>query len=505
MANLVLPGSKFQLSQTIIDTKSLLDETNFYHQKQGAPSELTKKLTYILGKNENNYPLSMMTMGGEGFGNNNTTKEIDDVQFTYPVIGQLDKANVTFDTIYTGSDKPGIANSPFYLIFPDNYIKRFTIIQSEGGTQAYTLEEGEPLPTGGFRYKVQLDPAGPSDWCPVPQTYAGVKWVRLHTAVPESESRTTESNMAVPGAFKNQMGFMRTGFSWAGNAANKIMKITVTGKDGKSTEVWMDWFMWQFEQQWLADCEHYYWYSRYNRLPDGTIPLKDMLTGKTIPRTSGVLEQIANRSSYSKLTYQTLVNKVGDALFGQNDSGNMTITLMGGRGARRELDRIIREAGGMLLGNNWGNIADRFVTGTGYNMMLGGFFDGFYHIDGYTIKFKHNPIFDTGRVAKASPLHPESGLPLESYRMVFIDDSDVDGQPNIMHVAQKGRGYMDGVVAGLTPMPKSLQILSGNQGLAASKFLSTDQDKSSYVRFKSAGIQILRANRCFDLTCVAGL
>ena len=505
MANLVLPGAKFQLSSTIIDTKSMLDETNFYNQKQGSPSELTKKLTYILGKNENNYPLSMMTMGGEGFGNKNTTKEIDDVQFTYPVIGQLDKASVTFDTIYSGGDKPGIGNTPFYLIFPDNAIKRFTIIQSEGGTQAYTLEEGEPLPTGGFRYRVQLDPAGPSDFCPVSQTLAGVKWVRLHTAVPESESRTTESIMAVPGAFKNQMGFMRTGYSWAGNAANKIMKITVTGKDGVATEVWMDWFMWQFEQNWLNDCEHYYWYSRYNRLPDGTIPLKDMLTGKVIPRTSGVLEQIANKSTYSKLTYQTLVNKVGDALFGQSDSGGMTITLMGGRGARRELDRIIREAGGQLLGGDFGKVAEKFISGTGYNMMLGGFFDGFYHIDGFTIKFKHNPIFDTGRVAKASPLHPESGLPLESYRMVFLDDSDVDGEPNIMHVAQKGRVYMDGVIPGLTPMPRSLQILSGNSGMQGSKLLSTDQDKSSYVRFKSAGIQILRANRCFDLTCVAGL
>ena len=54
-------------------------------------------------------------------------------------------------------------------------------------------------------------------------------------------------------------------------------------------------------------------------------------------------------------------------------------------------------------------------------------------------------------------------------------------------------------------MPKSLQILSGNSGMQASKLLATDQDKSAYTRMKSAGIQILRANRCFDLQCVAGL
>jgi hypothetical protein len=151
-----------------------------------------------------------------------------------------------------------------------------------------------------------------------------------------------------------------------------------------------------------------------------------------------------------------------------------------------------------------GAIADKFVTGTGYNLMLGGYFDGFYHIDGYTIRLKYNPVFDTGRVAMKSPLHPITGLPLESYRMVFIDNSEQDGQPNIRHVAQKGRSFIDGVVKGLTKMPRSVNILLGNSGNEGDKFLSTVQDKSEYTRMKSAGIQIMRANRCFDLQCTMG-
>jgi hypothetical protein len=281
------------------------------------------------------------------------------------------------------------------------------------------------------------------------------------------------------------------------------MRITAQTDKG-STDFWMDFAMWQFEKKWMEDCEHYYWYSRYNRLADGTVPLKDLYTGKVIPRGSGLLEQIGNKGTYSRLTYNTLSNKVGDALFGQSDSGNMTVTLMTGTGGRREIDNAMKERGATLM-TDFTGVADKFVSGTGRNLMLGGFFDGFYHVDGYTIKVKYNPIFDTGRKAMVSPLHPESGLPLESYRMVFLDDNDVDGKPNIQHVAQKGRAFLDGVVKGLTPMPKSLSILGGNSGMEASKFLSTDVDKSSYTRFKSAGIQILRANRCFDLQCVAGL
>ena len=307
-----MPAYKYQVQEMIFDAKSMLDETNFYNQRQGAPSILTSKLTYILGDYNRSFPLSGMTVGGVGYGMNGTTRELDDIQFTYPVMGRDDKACPVFET-NSGTDL-GKGNQPFYLTFADNWIKRYYIIQSEGGAQAYVLEDGEPLPTGGFRYKVVLDPANPSDYLPASQATAGCNWVMLHTAVPESESRSTETGMVMPGLFKNQMSIMRTGMSWAGNAANKVMKITITNQDGRTTDVWMDWFMWQFEKRWLADCEHFYWYSRYNRMADGTIPLKDAFTGKVIPRGSGVLEQIGNKSTYSELTYNALANKVGEAL-----------------------------------------------------------------------------------------------------------------------------------------------------------------------------------------------
>lgn len=502
MSSLIYQPLKFQVQETIYDAKATLDEDNFYHQRQGSPSELTRILTYVLGDYNKAYPISMMTQGKVGYGSGSGVKELDDVQFTYPVMGRDNKVNVISDSLYSAGDKPGYGNQPFYMTFGDNWIKRFYKLHSEGGTQVYVLEDAEPIPTGGYRYKVQLDPAGPSDYCPLDQLAQGVKWVELFAPVAESESRTTESKMVMPGKFKNQLSFMRAGMSWAGNSANKVMKIDIQTDKGK-TNVWMDYFMWQFEKRWLEDSEHFYWYSKYNRLTDGSIPLKDPYTGKVITMGSGILEQITNRSTYAKLTYNTLVNKFGDALFGQSDTGSMSLTLMTGTGGFREFDRCMKEAGATILGPlGAGDVASKFITGSGSNLALGGFFDTFYHIDGYVIKVKKNPIFDTGRVAMGSPLHPESGLPLESYRMVFLDDNDVDGQPNIQHVAQKGRIYIDGVIQGLTPMPKGLEVMLGISG--GSKYLSTDQDKSAYTRMSSAGIQILRANRCFDLQCIAG-
>lgn len=508
-ANLLYPQMKFQVQEQIFDAQSMLDETNFYNQRQGMPSELTKRITYILGQYKKNYPLSLMTMGGVGFGNTSTAVELDDVQYTYPVMARKDKASIVYSTEYVNGNTPGVGHSKFYITFADNWIKRYYIIQSEQGVQAYVHGDPEPTGNGGYRYECQLDPAGPADFCPLNQLQPGTRWIELNTAVAESESRSTESKMVMPGLFKNQMGFLRAGMQWAGNSANKVMKIDIEW-EGQKTNIWMDYFMWQFEERWMCECENSYWYSRYNRGADGTVALKDLYTGKIITRGSGVLEQITNKSTYSSLTYNTLSNKIGDALFGQNDTAGMEITLFTGTGGRREFHKAIINAGGSYIVNpmqataGLGAIADKFVTGTGYNLMLGGFFDGFYHIDGYTIRLKYNPVFDIGRVAQVSPLHPQTGLPLESYRMVFIDNSDQDGMPNIRHVAQTGRSFIDGVVKGLTPMPRSVNILLGSSGSEANKFLSTVQDKSEYTRMKSAGIQIMRANRCFDMQCTLG-
>ena len=421
-------------------------------------------------------------------------------------MGADTKVSVVADSIYGGGDKPGIANSTFIIPFDDNWLKRFYVIQSEHGIQAWIQED--PVKVGNkWNYTVVLASATADDYCPVTEVTAGTRWTDLFTAVPESESRSTEHRMVTPVSIRTRWVLSAAGLSWAGNAANKIMNITIKGGvSGKETNVWMDLFMWQFEKEWMCQCEHQYWYSRYNRLANGTIAMKDVLTGKIVPLGSGLLEQITNKSTYSTLTYESLQNKIGDALFGQPDADNMTITLMTGRGGMRTIDSALKAAGAKIAeGNGFlgGDVASKFVSGQGYNLALGGFFDTFYHIDGYTIKAKHNPVFDHGKVAKASPRHPQTGLPLESYRMVFIDDNDYDGQPNLRTVCQTGRSMLDGVVKGLTPMPKSLEIKGNFSSDLNSALLATEVDKSSYTRLSTRGIQLLRANRCFDLQCIA--
>jgi len=503
------PQFKYEVNSVIYDGKSLLDEENFYHQDQGKPDVLTKNLTYILGDYTKHYPISTMT--SSAIAPKGAKQEVNDVQYTYPVMGREEKASVVGSTTAVAGDKLGKGGAKFTINFTDNWIKRFYVIQSQNGVQLYVHSDGTPADTGGFDYVVEMASGNPAEYCPTSDLQAGTRWIDLFAAVAESESRGTESRMAAPGSFKNQLGFIRKSMSWAGTSAARVMNITLSKDGGQKTNVWMDYFMWQFEKAWLLEKETHYWYSRYNR-GAGAIGLRDQSTGKVIPMGSGLLEQIPNKSTYSRLTFNSLANKISEALYGQSDTDNMSITLFTGKGGEREIDRAMKAEGIALLGTlGGGNISDRFITGQGRDMMLGGYFKGFYHIDGYTIKVKYNPLFDHGKVAMASPTHPESGFPLESYRMVFIDDSSYDGESNLRALYMKGFGgpheYKHGIVGGLTDCPQSIKVLGGAAAMDDStlKNMATDQDKSSYHRLASCGVQLLRANKCFDLQCVAGL
>src|SRR5690606_41569457 len=85
---------KFQVQQDIFDAKSMIDETNFYAQRHGQPAELSQRLTWLLGDSTKSFPLAMATMGDivsaeGGFKKSNSkVKELDDIQFTYPVMSR---------------------------------------------------------------------------------------------------------------------------------------------------------------------------------------------------------------------------------------------------------------------------------------------------------------------------------------------------------------------------------------------------------------------------------
>jgi hypothetical protein len=72
---------------------------------------------------------------------------------------------------------------------------------------------------------------------------------------------------------------------------------------------------------------------------------------------------------------------------------------------------------------------------------------------------------------------PVTGYSLESYRMVFVDQSSYDGQSNLQMISKKGREYLRWCVAG-SVVPR---------GFDANTSRASDVDGASVHMLKTAG------------------
>ncbi|UCD07854.1 MAG: hypothetical protein JSW41_02720, partial [Candidatus Aenigmatarchaeota archaeon] len=165
------------------------------------------KLTWLLGDSTRSFPLSMATMGDvvtpNGFKKSNSKlKEMNDIQYTYPVMSRLNKAAILAED--NTDVNAGIGGSTFKLVFTDNWIKQNYMIESPLGVQAYVLRPGEPV-SQGYEYELQLNAVTDKTVVPISEMTAGTKWVELNTFNAESESRGTAFKRVAPGKFKNQM------------------------------------------------------------------------------------------------------------------------------------------------------------------------------------------------------------------------------------------------------------------------------------------------------------
>lgn len=470
-------NSKLRLYSDYWSEDKYTDENSLSKAMLTKPDVLSPVITHLAGKEDKRFPLSFLT---EGIGN---VKYVNDVQYRYPVMGRMNKALVASSATGTG-----LGHARFKINFPERHFIKQYIIENGDGVQARIMDEPEESPNGGWDYTAQL--TDPSSAASVAEgDIVGKKWVQQFAPVALSGSRGNESNWVAPSEMTNQLTQIRKSYGYEGNAQNQVA-VFQFNVNGKSTNLWYDFEEYQHMLKWKEEVESAYWYARYNRDSDGIVHMKDD-NGKPIPIGSGVIEQIPNYDSYATLTAKKLKATVRDTLYGATDSQKMNIVLYTGLGGLEEFDNAMKAevANGSYIKNT---DPSTFITGSGRNLSLGGFFTSYQHIDGHMITVRHLPLFDHGARALASAKHPKTGLPLESYRMIFLDMSTYDGQPNISQVTMKGREMIRWAVAGAT-VPKGF---NGNDTRAS------DIDGASVHFMKMSGINIRRATNCMHLECI---
>jgi hypothetical protein len=450
------------------------------------PAEISRVMTYLGGREDHlgkkAFPLTTLT---EGVGN---SKGIPGIEYQYSIFERVKQARPLAVTPSVTSNV-GRGGVRFVLTFPDKWFIKDYVLVSENQVQARIMSE--PTPNGSnWDYELQLINPDPSATMPASEVQAGCLFAQLFAPVGTDFSRGNASNWSTPGKVKDKITTIRKSYQTSGKAQNQVIEIALPKQGGGSSKYWMDFQEWQLFLQWKEEMESLYMYGQRSYGVDGETRLRDE-NGQPIVIGPGILQQIQNNDTYSELTINKLENVIGDMLFGMSDGANKEITLLTGTGGRREFDRAIKDK---LKSLGYAqDLGSKFVTGEGRTLSMTGFFTSYEHVDGHRIKIVHTPAFDVGGYAQARRKHPVTGFPLESYRMVFLDTSSYEGEPNVQMLHEEGREMIRWAVAGST-IPR---------GFTGNALRASDIDGCSVHYMKSGGIVLKRFDTSINFECVA--
>lgn len=464
-----------KVKKTYYNDDQMTDSNNLSNALLTSPEKISPMITHLGGREDKKFPLTFLT---EGLGN---TKSIERLEYEYDVNYHFRKTRPLAAEAY--STAVGANGQPFVLTFPDKWFIKDYILVSASGVQARIMSE--PTPNGNnWDYTMQL--VAPTGSMPASDLTAGSLFAQMYAPVGVDFSRGNASNWQAPARVRHKLTTIRKSYQFSGNAKDYVVEFDLPVKGGQTSRFWMDYEEWQHFLQWKEECEMYYWYGQQSYGDNGVVQMKDE-NGQPVQIGPGLFDQIINKDTYSVLTENKLSDVVGDIFFGMTDAQNMNVTLYTGTGGAREFDRAMKDKLGTLGFTVFSD--GRFIQGNGSELTLTGYFKRYEHVDGHTINVVKVPLFDHGAVAQASQRHPVTGLPLESYRMCFVDQSRYDGQPNVQMINKKGREMVKWAVAG-SVVPRGM----GDSALRAS-----DIDGASVHFLKTAGICLKRFDTSIDI------
>ena len=477
-----------QVLKSYYNDSQMTDTNSLVNALMEKPEELSPIITHLAGREEKKFPLSFLT---EGVGN---TRSINRFEYEYRVKTHEVNVRPVVSSVGTGA-----GGAMFKIVFPDKwFIFPYTLV-SASGTLARIM--ADPIATGGgYEYTLQLVSPDNSAGAASADVAAGALWGQLYANVGVDFSRGNASNWTAPGLVRSKIGTVRKSYHFSGNAKDYVAEFTLPLKEGSSTKLWMDYEEYRHMLKFKEECEMYYWYGQKTHAANGKSTMLDE-NGQPVISGPGLLEQIINKDSYSTLTQSKIEDTIGDLFYGMTDATDKQVTLYTGIGGAREFDKALRNyyatgssSAGMSQTNSYLKTSEsKFITGSGRSLGITGYFTSYDHIDGHTVNVVKSPLFDHGPVAQASNKHPETGLPLESYRMVFVDQSTYDGENNLQMINKKGREMLRWCVAG-SVVPK---------GFSETDTRASDIDGASVHMLKTAGILLRRFDTSLDLTCTA--
>ena len=483
-----------ELQAVQYSTQQFSDENLLLNFNLIDPVTLSKNLTWLWGKDSDEFPLTFLTEG-QGAVKSLKPIKLNDTQYKWKVMGRRKSTSKCLGTSNSSITKLGLNFTPFTIDFEDDFFKRmYTAYSPNGKYQIRFQTNGEKIGDKRYRYTAIILTGDPTAYIPTTEYTEGLYWVQGATVIAASKSDGTSSNHVAPGEMTNQFGFHRYGYEIAGNVSNKALNIEFDLPGGGKTNKWIpfDFKNWELERKKLN--EEDFWYSTYNRDAQGRIHNTE-LDDEPMPRGAGIkhiLTTAGQYDTYSTLTLNKLKSIVRSTFSNRIDSTPMELVLYTGRGGAEQFHNAIMVDA--VANSYFTPLGEKAISGNGM-LQYGTYFNQYKTIDGYVLTIKVAKMFDHGSIAEGQRQNGDmiDGYPRNSYTMVLLDQSKTnDGERNISMVAEEGRELTTGIYKGMSKIPEVWGAVNGMQ-------LSTRRDIASFELIDSQGIHMANYTTSFWL------
>ena len=377
------------------------------------------------------------------------TKELDNVVYRWPLMGDSEKAipiTIAQSTYNDGGSTPGINRTTFRIAVGEKWFTEGDVIVPDDPDYAFRVMEPVQEDGGNYILTCQLLTKDATAYIPQELLNVGKELSKDYNIVEHDMSRTGgETHYATPFWMENYMTTFRKQYSVSGAAINKVLRISLMNPNGtEKASTWVRYAEWEFWSQWQDELERAFLFGKSNVNKDGTTGMRGP-SGNPIYSGAGLEEQIApaNKRLYTNLTEQVIRDFMDDLSMNGNVSGPRKFVALCGRQFMNEFDKALKASAG-----SYNLIDTTFITGSGQELKLGGQFKTYVGLNGDEITLKECPMYN--EPIRNRQLNPQTGKPVESYKATFLNFKlDSGMESNVQKVYHKGREFASTYIEGM--------------------------------------------------------
>jgi len=414
---------------------------------------------------------------------------IDDEVFRWQLQGAEEKFVRSIENLESANLAPGLNNTTFRIKLDADYFRQPDVLMGEDNEYLLEIVDGPFADATGTVYVCRLQGQNPAQYIPNTLFDAGKEFSKVTTAI-QSEYNQIRGTQSYGSRFmlEGQVGAFGQELIITDKAWRKdgMLDFEFYGQNEMGEQVKYNAFLPMAEAKMHDELHKSIEVAMVYGKRD-TSPAKDGYTKKT---GSGIREQMKDswQEYYSSpLTTNRLLDHFMNIFFTRKDENDRKVVGMTGTYGALMFHRMLAADAKSILTVDT-NYINRINNDNGVpHLAYGAQFTRYRGPQGIVVDIMTNPFYDDRTYCKRS--HPAyAGIPIDSFRMDFLDFGDFSGEGNIQMLTVKDT-YINGYVAGTyTP---SGPVTSGMMGSAKNGY--------SLLTEMTGGIIVQDVSRCSSL------